>query len=183
MSRFADGRLVVARGDITEFRGTAPCAIVNAANSSLLGGGGVDGAIHRRGGPRILEQCREIRRSRYPQGLPTGAAVMTDGGRLPADHVIHTVGPVWHGGDRGEAELLRAAYHNSLLLAAEHRVTEVAFPAISTGVFGYPPALAARAAYDVIEEFLGAHRTPRRVHLIFFSEADERCFLDAITAP
>ena len=182
MSRFAGGRLVVACGDITEFHGTAPCAIVNAANSSLLGGGGVDGAIHRRGGPRILEQCREIRRSRYPQGLPTGAAVMSDGGRLPADYVIHTVGPVWHGGDRGEPELLRAAYRSSLLLAAEHRVTEVAFPAISTGVFGYPPALAARAAYGVIEEFLAARRTPQRVHLIFFSEADERSFLDAVGA-
>ena len=182
MSTFAEGRLVVTRGDITEFRETAPCAIVNAANSSLLGGGGVDGAIHRRGGPGILQQCREIRRSRYPQGLPTGVAVITDGGRLPADHVIHTVGPVWHGGDRGEPELLRAAYRNSLLLAARHRVTAVAFPAISTGVFGYPPALAAHTAYDVIEEFLGAHRTPRRVHLIFFSEADERCFLEAVTA-
>ena len=142
----------------------------------------MDGAIHRRGGPDILDQCREIRRSRYSQGLPTGAAVITDGGRLPADHVIHTVGPVWHGGDRGEPELLRAAYRNSLLLAAEHRVAEVAFPAISTGVFGYPPALAARAAYAVIDEFLAAHRTPRRVHLIFFSEADERTFLDAVGA-
>ena len=179
---FADGRLVVARGDITEFRGTAPCAIVNAANSSLLGGGGVDGAIHRRGGPRILEQCREIRRCRFPQGLPPGAAVITDGGRLPADHVIHTVGPVWQGGSRREPELLRAAYRNSLRLAVEHRVSEVAFPAISTGVFGYRPALAAPVAYEVIKEFLGSHRMPRRVSLVFFSEADERCFLDAIAA-
>lgn len=183
MSRFAEGRLVVARGDVTEFRGTPPCAVVNAANRSLLGGGGVDGAIHRRGGPRILEQCRAIRRTRYPQGLPTGAAVITDGGRLPADYVIHTVGPVWHGGDRGEPGLLRAAYRNSLLLAAEHEVAEVAFPAISTGVFGYPPALAARAAHGAITEFLGAHRTPQRVHLIFFSEADERAYLAAVETP
>ena len=174
---------MVARGDITEFRGATPSAIVNAANSSLLGGGGVDGAIHRRGGPRILEQCRELRRSRYPQGLPTGAAVITDGGRLPADYVIHTVGPVWHGGERGEPELLRAAYCNSLLLAAEHQVREMAFPAISTGVFGYPPTLAARAAYGVLEEFLAAHRTPQRVHLIFFSDTDERTFVSAIAAP
>ena len=180
MSTFAEGRLVVTRGDITEFRGTAPSAIVNAANSSLLGGGGVDGAIHRCGGPRILEQCREIRRSRYPQGLPTGAAVITAGGHLPADYVIHTVGPVWHGGHRGEPPLLRAAYRNSLLLAVEHQVAEVAFPAISTGVFGYPPELAARAAYGVIEEFLATHRTPQRVHLIFFSDADERTFREAI---
>ena len=183
MSTFAEGRVVVARGDITEFSGAAPSAIVNAANNSLLGGGGVDGAIHRRGGPRILEQCREIRRSRYPQGLPTGEAVITDGGRLPADYVIHTVGPVWHGGDRGEPELLRAAYRNSLLLAAERQVKEVAFPAISTGVYGYPPTLAARAAHRVIEEFLGAHRTPQRVHLIFFKDADEHTFLAAVATP
>ena len=183
MTTFAEGRLVVTRGDVTEFRGEAPSAIVNAANSSLLGGGGVDGAIHRRGGPRIPEQCRAIRRARYPQGLPTGEAVITDGGRLPADYVIHTVGPVWRGGDRGEPELLRAAYRNSLLLAAEHAVTEVAFPALSTGAFGYPPAQAARTAYGAIEEFLASHRQPQRVHLMFFSEADERVFLEAVPAP
>lgn len=174
---------MVTRGDVTEFRGEAPSAIVNAANNSLLGGGGVDGAIHRRGGPRILEQCRAIRRARYPQGLPTGEAVITDGGRLPADYVIHTVGPVWRGGDRGEPELLRAAYRNSLLLAAEHAVTEVAFPALSTGAFGYPPAQAARTAYQAIEEFLASHRQPQRVHLMFFSEQDERVFLEAVGAP
>lgn len=183
MSTFVDGRLVVARGDITEFRGAAPCAIVNAANSSLLGGGGVDGAIHRRGGPLILEQCRALRRSRYPQGLPTGEAVITGGGRLPADHVIHTVGPLWRGGGRGEPELLRAAYRNSLTLAAEHALNEVAFPAISTGVFGYPPEQAARTAFEVIEEFLAGHAQPHRVHLIFFSEGDERAFLEAVVAP
>lgn len=183
MTTFAEGRLVVTRGDVTEFRGEAPSAIVNAANSSLLGGGGVDGAIHRRGGPRILEQCRAIRRARYPQGLPTGEAVITDGGRLPADYVIHTVGPVWRGGDRGEPELLRAAYRNSLLLAAEHAVTEVAFPALSTGAFGYPPAQAARTAYGAIEEFLASHRQPQRVHLMFFGEADEHVFLEAVPAP
>lgn len=174
---------MVTRGDVTEFRGEAPSAIVNAANNSLLGGGGVDGAIHRRGGPRIPEQCRAIRRARYPKGLPTGEAVITDGGRLPADYVIHTVGPVWRGGDRGEPELLRAAYRNSLLLAAEHAVTEVAFPALSTGAFGYPPAQAARTAYQAIKEFLASHRQPQRVHLMFFSEQDERVFLEAVGAP
>lgn len=183
MTTFAEGRLVVTRGDVTKFRGEAPTAIVNAANSSLRGGGGVDGAIHRRGGPRIPEQCRAIRRARYPQGLPTGEAVITDGGRLPADYVIHTVGPVWRGGDRGEPGLLRAAYRNSLLLAAEHAVTEVAFPALSTGAFGYPPDQAARTAYGAIEEFLASHRQPQRVHLMFFSEADERVFLEAVPAP
>ena len=174
---------MVARGDITEFRGATPCAIVNAANSSLLGGGGVDGAIHRRGGARILEQCREIRRTRYPHGLPAGEAVLTEGGQLSADYVIHAVGPVWHGGDRGEPDLLRAAYRNCLLLAARHQVAELAFPAISTGVFGYPADRAARTARGEIEEFLAAHATPQRVHLIFFSAAAERTFLTATTPP
>ena len=182
MHTFLDGRLAVRRGDLTDFGGETPSAIVNAANRSLLGGGGVDGAIHRRGGPAILEQCRELRRTRFPDGLPTGEAVLTTAGRLPVDHVIHTVGPVWQGGAAGEPELLRAAYRNSLLLAAEHGLAEIAFPAISTGVFGYPAAPAARAAYEVIERFCTEHATPRRVHLIFFSDGDVRTFLEA-TAP
>lgn len=184
MVTFFDGRLVVAHGDITLFRGAAPSAIVNAANSSLLGGGGVDGAIHRRGGAEILRQCREIRRSRYPKGLPTGDAVLTGAGKLSVEYVIHTVGPVWHGGDRGEPALLLAAYRNSLLLAAEHGIREVAFPAISTGVFGYPPEHAAREVFGVMQQFLAptagrAPQLPHTVHLLFFSEADRQTFLEA----
>lgn len=179
MVTLLDGRLLVSHGDITRFRGASPSAIVNAANNSLLGGGGVDGAIHRAGGGQILDECREIRRSRYPDGLPTGEAVITGAGRLPVDYVIHTVGPVWHGGDRGEPGLLRSAYRNSLLSAARHDVREVAFPAISTGVYGYPPALAAREVLAVVEQHLAGQRLPERVHLLFFSAADQDAFLDA----
>ena len=180
MVTFLDGRLLVSHGDITRFRGAAPSAIVNAANGSLLGGGGVDGAIHRAGGRRILRECREIRRSRYPDGLPAGQAVITGAGTLAVDHVIHTVGPVWHGGARGEPELLRSAYRNSLRLAAEHGIREAAFPAISTGVYGYPPALAAREVFAAVAERLAGHRLPERVHLVFFSATDRDTFLDAI---
>ena len=157
-----------------------PSAIVNAANSSLLGGGGVDGAIHRRGGKQILDECKEIRRSRHPDGLPTGEAVITGAGRLAVDYVVHTVGPVWNGGGSGEPELLRSAYRNSMLLAAQHGVREMAFPAISTGVYGYPPALAAREALAAVEHALAGRPLPERVHLLFFSAADQATFLDAI---
>ena len=175
-----DGRLLVSHGDITRFSGAPPSAIVNAANSSLLGGGGVDGAIHRRGGARILDECREIRRSRYPDGLPTGEAVITGAGRLAVDYVVHTVGPVWSGGGRGEPELLRSAYRNSILLAAHHGVREMAFPAISTGVYGYPPALAAREVLAAVGHALAGRPLPERMHLLFFSAADRGTFLDAI---
>src|SRR5215471_14887107 len=129
MRTFLEGRVNVIVGDITK---QDVEAIVNAANSTLLGGGGVDGAIHRAGGPEILEECREIRRTRFPQGLPTGEAVITTGGKLPALYVIHTVGPVYgqHGGK--EAELLASCYHNSLTLAVQKNLTSVAFPAMTT---------------------------------------------------
>ena len=156
-------------GDITR---EAVDAIVNAANSSLLGGGGVDGAIHRAGGPEILEACRQLRKTAYPDGLPTGAAVITTGGRLPAKHVIHTVGPIYgrHGGE--EARLLAACYTNSIALVAKHGLETLAFPAISTGVYGYPKPEAARVARAAIEQALAHHPTIREVRLVFFSEAD-----------
>jgi O-acetyl-ADP-ribose deacetylase (regulator of RNase III) len=147
-------------------------AIVNAANSTLLGGGGVDGAIHRAGGPAILAACREIRRTRYPDGLPTGEAAITTAGDMKARHVIHTVGPVY-GQNRGrDAELLAACYENSIALAAREGLATIAFPAISTGVYGYPKEEAAKVARAAIERALGRHPSIREVRLVFFSAAD-----------
>jgi O-acetyl-ADP-ribose deacetylase (regulator of RNase III) len=152
-------------------------AIVNAANSSLMGGGGVDGAIHRKGGPQILEECREIRAADYPDGLPTGEAVITTGGNLPARYVIHTVGPVYGMHSGREAELLAACYKNSLALAALHGLQAIAFPAISTGIYDYPREEAAAVASSAIEEFLANNDSIKEVRLIFFSPDDARLFL------
>ena len=138
-------------GDITSL---AADAIVNAANSSLLGGGGVDGAIHRKAGPALLKACQEIRYTLFPVGLATGEAVITPGFNLPARYVIHTVGPVWRGGDQGEPRLLANAYRHSLMVAAAHQLESVAFPAISTGVYGYPKDLADEVATRTVNEFL-----------------------------
>ena len=176
---FMDGRLVLETGDITACRVEA---IVNAANSSLMGGGGVDGAIHRAGGPEILKECRRIRAEQLPGGLPAGEAVATTGGRLPARHVIHTVGPVWHGGRSGEPETLARCYTRSLEVAAELGMSSVAFPAISTGVYGYPKEDAARVAYAAVRGFLAAHALPAAVTLVFYSPADARAFLQAVRA-
>src|SRR6266403_4362215 len=172
---FLDGRVSVVVGDITK---QDVEAIVNAANSSLLGGGGVDGAIHRAGGPEILAECREIRRTRFPEGLPTGEAVITTGGKLAARYVIHTVGPIYgeHGGR--EAELLANCYHNSLTLAVEKNLTSVAFPAISTGVYGYPPEKAAEVASRTIENFLATDLQLKEVRLVFFQARDAEVFLE-----
>jgi O-acetyl-ADP-ribose deacetylase (regulator of RNase III) len=171
---FLDGRVQVVVGDITK---QDVEAIVNAANSSLLGGGGVDGAIHRAGGPEILEECREIRRTRFPEGLPTGEAVITTGGKLPALYVIHTVGPIY-GEHRGkEAELLANCYHNSLTLAVEKNLASVAFPAISTGVYGYPLAEAAEVSSRTIENFLATDRQLKEVRLVFFQPRDAEVFV------
>jgi O-acetyl-ADP-ribose deacetylase len=152
-------------------------AVVNAANSTLMGGGGVDGAIHRAGGASILEECREIRRTQYPAGLPTGEAVITGGGLLPARFVIHTVGPVYGREGGREAELLAASYRNSLALAAARSLGSVAFPSISTGAFGYPRAEAAAVASRAVEEFLSGDGTVGEVRLVFFSKGDMEVFL------
>src|SRR5436853_3579598 len=170
---FLDGRVSVVVGDITK---QDVEAVVNAANSSLLGGGGVDGAIHRAGGPEIIEECREIRRARFPEGLPPGEAVITTGGKLPALYVIHTVGPIYgeHGGK--EAELLANCYHNSLTLAVEKNLASIAFPAISTGVYGYPPEEAAEVSSKAIENFLSTDRQLKEVRPVFFQDRDAKVF-------
>jgi len=164
-------RVTIKVGDITR---ESVDAIVNAANSSLMGGGGVDGAIHRAGGPGILEACKRIRETTHPGGLPTGEAVITTGGRLPARYVIHTVGPIHgrHGGE--EPRLLAACYENSIALAVEHEVRTLAFPAISTGVYGYPKDEAAQVALDAITRSLARHTRIEEVRLVFFSESDAR---------
>lgn len=164
-------RLRVEQGDITKIAATA---IVNAANSSLLGGGGVDGAIHRAGGPQILEECRQIRARQG--GCQTGEAVLTTGGRLPAQYVIHTVGPVWNGGHRGEPELLAGCYRNSLRLAAENQFESVAFPGISTGIYGYPKPEAAALAVREIRQWLAAHEWPREVILVAFDAESKQLY-------
>ena len=145
-------------------------AIVNAANSSLMGGGGVDGAIHRAGGTAILDECKKIRREKGD--LPTGEAVMTTGGNLRARYVIHTVGPVWNGGTRDEDRLLGNAYRNSLMLAIKNRMTSVAFPSISTGIYGFPIDRAARIAFDTVCDFVRDHNEVREVRFIVFSKRD-----------
>ena len=142
-------RLSLIQGDITK---QTTDVIVNAANSGLMGGGGVDGAIHRAGGPAILDECRQII-SRIGR-LDTGKAVITTGGNLKSKYVVHTVGPVWHGGSRGEAELLASAYRESLKLAAEHKLKSVSFPSISTGAYGYPVTEAAKVALETVIAFL-----------------------------
>jgi O-acetyl-ADP-ribose deacetylase (regulator of RNase III) len=156
-------RLNVVEGNITRL---AVDAIVNAANESLLGGGGVDGAIHRAAGPELLEECRQI------GGCPPGLAVMTSGYRLPARYVIHTVGPVYRGGKSGEPELLRSCYRESLRLAADAGLKTVAFPCISTGVYGYPKDEACRIAVDAAVEWLAEHDLPESVTFCCFGAED-----------
>ena len=167
----ARDRISVVQADITRLDVDA---IVNAANSSLLGGGGVDGAIHRAAGPELLAFCRTL------GGCPAGEARLTPGFRLPARHVIHTVGPVWHGGRQGEAGTLASCYRESLRLAAEQRCRAVAFPAISTGVYGFPAGPAAEIAVRTVRDFLATHEYPREVFLVAFGDEARRVLQDAL---
>jgi len=162
-----DNRIEVVKGDITKLEVDA---IVNAANETLLGGGGVDGAIHRAAGPELLEECRML------GGCPTGEARITKGHKLPARHVIHTVGPVYKGGKAGEAEALRSCYRNSLALAEAHGVESIAFPCVSTGVYGYPPDEACSIAVESVRDWLNERERPARVVFCCFGDADERLY-------
>jgi O-acetyl-ADP-ribose deacetylase (regulator of RNase III) len=171
--KFLNGRVEVRTGDITGLRVDA---VVNAANSSLLGGSGVDGAIHRRGGGEILRACQELRDTCYPRGLPAGEAVLTTAGKLPARYVIHTVGPVW-GRDQRPDSLLASCYKKSLEIAATHSLGSVAFPAISTGAYGYPKDEAAAVASTAISQALSRADAIEQVSLVFFSDADLDVFL------
>ena len=174
LKTFLQGRVIVKTGDVTK---EAVDAIVNAANGSLMGGGGVDGAIHRAGGPEILKACKEIRNAQCPDGLPTGQAVITTAGKMSANHVIHTVGPVYGRGGKDKAELLGACYLNSLQLASDHGLQTIAFPAISTGIYGYPLDEAAKVSSAAIEKFLKSETPVREVRLVFFSASDAEIFL------
>lgn len=175
LQSFLADRVLVVIGDITAQDVTA---IVNAANSTLLGGGGVDGAIHRVGGSKILEECKEIRKTVYPDGLPTGQAVITTGGDLRAKYVIHTVGPIYGRKPELDSELLADCYRNSLLLARQHQVSSIAFPSISTGAFGYPKIDAAKISSKTIRKFLSADQQIEQVRLVFFQQRDARVFLE-----
>jgi O-acetyl-ADP-ribose deacetylase (regulator of RNase III) len=172
---FLSGNVRVLVGDITKQNVDA---IVNAASSDLLGGGGVDGAIHDAGGPQILEACREIRRTSFPRGLPTGEAVLTCAGLLPCQYVIHTVGPIRRFGSEPEAEMLAACYRNSFVLAAESKLRSIAFPSISTGAFGYPPEKAALVVSDTIESLMSGETIVREVRLVFFDANSASIFLN-----
>ena len=166
----------VIQGDITT---VSVDVIVNAANSSLLGGGGVDGAIHRAAGPALLEACRRVRQE---QGdCPPGHAVITTAGNLPAKVVVHTVGPVWHGGDDHDVHLLEDAYRNSLMLAEANNFGSIAFPAISTGVYGYPKAAAAEIAINTVVAFLADHPQIRRVVFVCFDEENAALYRRLLT--
>lgn len=168
--------LQLIKGDITDVKADA---IVNAANSSLMGGGGVDGAIHSKGGPKILEECKRIRATQWPDGLPTGKAVITSGGNLKAKHVIHTVGPVWLGGFHVEAELLKQAYKNSLRLAVANGIKTIAFPSISTGAYGYPIKETSRIAVKTVKDFLEKEDKLEKVVFVLFSERDFGIYVEA----
>ena len=168
--------IIIKTGDITKEN---VCAIVNAANSSLMGGGGVDGAIHRAGGTQILEACRKIRKEQYPDGLSTGEAVATTAGNLPAKYVIHTVGPIYHQCGESCADLLASCYTNTLKIAVELGCKDIAFPAISTGIYGYPKAKAAHIAYKAVKDFL-EERDDMKASFVFHNNEDKEIFVKTI---
>lgn len=174
-AHFGASRLELVQGDITQ---QSTDAIVNAANAQLAGGGGVDGAIHRAGGPSLMEQTRE----RYPEGCETGQAVVTTGGQLLARYVFHAVGPVWRGGREGESDLLASAYRTCLELAQQHGCRSVAFPAISTGVYGYPMDRAAELSIRVVIDFLQQHEQPELVRFVLFGEGAWGAYARALEA-
>jgi len=173
LGNFSIKRVHIELGDITHFTGDA---IVNAANSSLLGGGGVDGAIHRAGGPKLLEACRK------QAGCATGKAKITPGFELPADYVIHAVGPVWHGGSHGESAWLASAYRSALEIAGGYRFKTIAFPSISTGAYGYPLTRAAPVALAAILVFLKIHAYPEQVTMMTYGQYDFKVYQSALTS-
>jgi len=169
-------KVLLVQGDITE---QDTDAVVNAANSTLMGGGGVDGVIHRKGGSEILEECKRIRAIEWADGLPTGKAVVTSGGNLKARHVIHTVGPIWRGGSQSEPELLAEAYGNSLRLAVSKGLKTIAFPSISTGAYRYPIERASRIALTTVKEFLEKKDKLDGVVFVLFSKQDLEVYMQA----
>lgn len=163
MYKYKNTKIGISEGDITEMEVDA---IVNAANNTLLGGGGVDGAIHRAGGPIILEQCKKV------GGCPTGEARITTAGNMPSKYVIHTVGPVYEDGTKGEDKLLYNAYFNSLKLAKEYKLKTIAFPSISTGVYGYPKDKASKVALQAVKDFIDKENGIDEIHYVLFSNND-----------
>ena len=166
-----NSKIHAVKGDITKLKVDA---VVNAANTSLLGGGGVDGAIHRAAGPELLKECRTL------NGCPTGEAKITKGYNLPAKSVIHTVRPIWHGGNNMEDELLAGCYFNSLKLASENNVKSIAFPSISTGVYGFPFDRACKIAVKTVKDFLAGNNSIDKVIFVCFSESDYQTYLKIV---
>ena len=178
MEKFVINNLEISilQDDITQIEADA---IVNAANSSLMGGGGVDGAIHKKGGPKILVECREYRANNPP--LPTGEVISTTAGLLPAKAVLHTVGPIWQGGGQDEPQLLANAYRNSLKLADEHEFSSIAFPSISTGIYGYPISQAVQVVKKVLLELETELQNIKMIKFVLFSNEDYRTYLNAFS--
>lgn len=175
--QFGDIQIELIQGDITK---ADVDAVVNAANKELIGGGGVDGAIRRAGGEDVVKECDEIRAAQG--GCPTGTAVITTGGNLPANHIIHTAGPVWQGGNHEESKLLSSCYKESLLLAAEIGIDSIAFPSISTGIYGYPTEKAANVALQTILELSeNTSKIPTTIQFILFDDSTYNCYEDALS--